>query len=370
MRAVDALATLQELGSTQRGLVTTSQAEEYGISRVALGRLRDRGLIHQARRGVYALPTAGDESLQDLHAAWLGTEPTRLAEQRLHQPDIVVSHVSAARVHGLGDLVAATHEFTSAIRRRSSQPDVRIHRGDLTDDDVTVVGGLPTTSIPRTVSDLADDGVDLDHLAYVVRDALSAPEVRPQDLARRLDKAAERNGLADGGALVEACLERAGLPAVASNLTSTHEALARTLGGDAIRELVEKAFGDMFADQWKAFAADSASAMWGRTGPLALDAIKNLPRQHTAALWGATKSSMFESIHAPALEAIRSSATGELSRAMRLGSPWRTGLADERDASVQSASEEEESDGDEEVPAADASGTEDVARGEAEREGP
>lgn len=370
MRAVDALATLQELGSTQRGLVTTSQAEEYGVSRVTLGRLRDRGLIYQARRGVYALPTAGDESFQDLHAAWLSTEPTRLAEQRLDQPDIVVSYISAARVHGLGDLVAPVHEFTSSTRRRSTQPDVRFHRGDLPDDDVTVLSGLPVTSIPRTVGDLADDGVDLDHLAYVVRDALSAPEVRPKDLARRLGKAAERNGFADGDAFVEACLERAGLPAVASNLTFTHEALARTLGGDAIRELVKDALGDMFADQWKAFAADRASVMWGRTGPLALDAIKDLSAQRTAALWGVTKANFLESIQTPAIDAIRSSATGELDRAMRLGSPWRTSLADGRDARLQSTSEDEENDVDEEARAADASGPEDVAQGEAEREGP
>lgn len=369
MRSVDALATLQELGSSQRGLVTTSQAEQYGISRVTLGRLRDRELIYQARRGVYALPTAGDESLQDLHAAWLSTDPTEIAEQRLSQPDIAVSHISAARVHGLGDLVAPHHEFTSTIRRRSSQPDVRIHRGDLPDDDVVVISGLPVTSILRTVGDIAGGGVDLDHLAYVVRDALSSPQVRPRDLGRRLDKVAARQGFDNGDALVEASLERAGLPPVAENFASVRESLMRTLGGDAVRELVEKTFGDMMAAQWESFAGDRASMLWGAAGPPALDAIRNLPAERSAALWGAAKSNMLESVQTPALDAFRSSTPRDLNRSMRLGSPWVMDTSGDRGIGVRSPVLERESDGDEATQAADARGTEDVPEGEAEREG-
>lgn len=369
MKSVDALATLQELGSSQQGLVTTSQAEQYGISRVTLGRLRDRELIHQARRGVYALPTAGAESLQDLHAAWLSTDPTTIADQRLGKPDIAVSHISAARVHDLGDLVAPHHEFTSTLRRRTSQADVRIHRGDLPNDDVAIINGLPVTSIPRTVGDIADDGADLDHLAYVVRDALSSPQVRPRDLARRLDKAAARHGFEDGNALVEACLERAGLPPVAGNLVSARESLRRTLEGDAIRELMEKTVGDMFANQWKTLTADRASTIWGVSGPPALDAIRNLPAQHTAALWGATKSNMLESFRTPALDAFRSSALRDLNRSMSLGSPWVTDPSGDQSKDAQAPELKKASDGDQSKQTADASGAEDVPEGEAGCEG-
>lgn len=279
MRAAEAIATLEELGSTQRGLITTSQAEQYGISRVTLGRLRGRGLIHQARRGIYSLPSAGIEPLQDLHAAWLGTAPTELGEQRLDKPDVAVSHVSAAQVHQLGDLVASLHEFTSSSRRRSSHPDVRIHRGDLPPDDVTVVDGLPVTSIPRTVGDIADNGVDLDHLAGVVRDALSSPQVRPRNLAQRLDRAATRHGFTNGNALVEACLERAGLPAVAENLSSTMEALLRALGGNEIRGLMQNAFGDQLAEQRGALAAVHTDALRQLMVSGALEAMQS-PRAH------------------------------------------------------------------------------------------
>lgn len=368
MRSAEALATLQELGSSQRGLVTTSQAERYGVSRVALGRLRDRGLIHQARRGVYMLPSGGDESLQDLHAAWLGTEPTELAEQRLEQPDVAVSHISAAHVHGLGDLVGSVHEFTSTRRRRSSQPDVRIHRGDLPDGDVTVVDGLPVTSIPRTVADLADADVDFDHLAYVVRDALSSPAVRPRDLARRLDTAAKNSGMADGDAFVDACLEHAGLPAVAQNLTSSRESLMRLLGSEVWQDLMRRTAGNLTGAHWKSIGTDRATALWGATGPPTVGAAQALSSAYSTALWGLAKPPALWAFRNPALEALHRSATGDLVRSMHVASPLRATPATRRDADEPTDGDEER-DADGEAQAADTSSFEDVAEGEAEREG-
>lgn len=228
MRSTDALASLEELGSSQWGLVTTGQAETYEISRVGLGRLRDNDIIHQVRRGVWALPSADHGPLQGLRAAWLATSTRELAEERLRDDvGVVVSHVSAASVHALGDLIPHRHEFTSARRRQTSQKDLRFHRAELA-GDVTIVDGLPVTSILRTVEDLAGEGADLDHLGSIIRDALASPEVRPRDLAARLDPVAERHGYEDGTALLEDSLDRAGLPTVAANLTGSR-ALAKIL---------------------------------------------------------------------------------------------------------------------------------------------
>ena len=233
MRSMDAIATLEELGSSQWGLITTGQAETYEISRVALGRLRDNDIIHQVRRGVWALPSAGHGLLQGLRAAWLATSSRKLAEERLCvDADVVVSHVSAASVHALGDLIPHQHEFTSTKRRQTSQADLRFHRAELS-GDVTIVDGLPVTSILRTVEDLAGAGADLDHLGSIIRDALASPEVRPRDLAGRLDPVAECHGYEDGSALVEDSLDRAGLPTVAANLTGPR-ALAKVLATQSL----------------------------------------------------------------------------------------------------------------------------------------
>lgn len=279
MRSTDVIATLEELGSSQWGLVTTGQAEAYGISRVALGRLRDGHIIHQVRRGIWALPSADHGPLQGLRAAWLSTSSRQLAEERLHgESDIVVSHISAASVHALGDLIPQQHEFTSAKRRQTTQADLRFHRAPV-DGDVTIVGGLPVTSIPRTVEDLAKTGVDLDHLATIIRDALASPDVRLRHLADRLGAAAARHGYEDGGALVEDSLERAGVPAVAVNLSGSHalakilaqqnlptfqtailEELARQLVTPELRAAVSSAVGAALAAQTQLPLASAGNA--------------------------------------------------------------------------------------------------------------
>lgn len=221
MKAVDAVTTLEELGAAQWGLVTTAQAGEYDVSRVALGRLRDEGIIHPVRRGVWALPSADHGPLQELRAAWLAIESASLATTRRGGTvDLAVSHTSAAVVHFLGDLIPARHEFTTERRRQTTQPDMAFHRGEL-GEDITIVHGLPVTSIPRTVEDLAASGVDFEHLAEIIRDALGSPEVRWRDLGRRLDPLVRRFGYDTGPDLINGSLEHAGLPPAVANLVES-----------------------------------------------------------------------------------------------------------------------------------------------------
>lgn len=243
MRASDALTVLEQLGSGQWGLVTTAQAAALGVTRTDLGRLMGAGSVQRVRHGVYALASAGYGPLQELQAAWLATDPRTAGETRVMDgDDVVVSHVSAAQVHGLGDLIAAAHEFTSPRRRQTAQPDVRFHRLDLPDEDRAVVEGLPVTSVVRTVADLVASATDFDHLATVVRDALSLPDVRHDVLAARLDAGASRYGFEDGEELVSASLESAGLPTVAANLVSS-EVFLRSLVEPLSRQLVESIQG-------------------------------------------------------------------------------------------------------------------------------
>ena len=193
MRAVDALEVLELLGSTQRGLVTTAQARESGLPGVDLTRLTDSGKLLRVRHGVYALPSAGADRLQDLRAAWLATSANG---------DVIVSGASAAVVHGLGDLVPAAHEFTAPVRRQSTLPDLRFHRAELSDDDVTVVDGLPVTTVVRTAADLAASLLDSDHLAGVLSAAVENLDVDVEELAQALSPYATRYGFDSGQALL------------------------------------------------------------------------------------------------------------------------------------------------------------------------
>lgn len=206
MRSVDVLESLELVGSSQWGLVTTAQAYEAGVSKMHLSRLAERGTVQRVRHGVYALPSADTGPLQGLRAAWLATG----SQPAGNQPLAVVSGESAAAVYGLGDVLASKYEFTAAVRRQTTQPDIRYRKRDLPDGDVAWVDGLPVTSVARTVNDLAAGGTDFDHLAAVVRDAVATTDVTSDSLVQALEPAAERFGSPDGNAMLAALLKAAG----------------------------------------------------------------------------------------------------------------------------------------------------------------
>lgn len=213
------LTALEELGAMQWGLVTTGQAKGAGIERLWLSRLMDRGIIHRIRHGVYALPSATHGPDQELQAAWLITDRTRTLEERvMGDNDVVVSHTSASNVHELGDLVATRHAFSTSRRRQTAQEDIYFYRRKLASADVVLKDGLPVTSVPRTISDLADLHIDFDHLAQVAKDALSKGLADFEVLASHLKSSAKTYGYDDGHEFMDALIEEAGLPATAESL--------------------------------------------------------------------------------------------------------------------------------------------------------
>jgi hypothetical protein len=238
MSTVEALRDLEELGSAQWGLITTGQAARVGVNRVTLGRLSDKGALTRIRHGVYALPSADFGHLQDLRAAWLAIDSKRVSEERFDNPDdAVASHSSAAAVHGLGDGVSVRHEFTTPVRRQTAQPDLRFHRAQVAEDKV-LVDGLPVTSVARTVADLAAAKADFDHFSTVVRDALDKTDLSVNELGQSLAPHSDQYGYESGSALIEACLEKAGIPNTASRMLSQYP--------NAVRNAMAPQFESMF----------------------------------------------------------------------------------------------------------------------------
>lgn len=171
--ARSAVAVVGDIAADQWGLLTTAQARHHGVGRTEINRMANQGVIHRIAHGVYATPAADADPLVDLRAAWLNLDPATPAYARLDDPATgVVSHDSAAHLHRLGDLTADIHHFTLPRRYQTRRPDVRAHRAELTAADITLVDGLPTTTIPRTISDLITAGHDTDHIAEIVRQAI------------------------------------------------------------------------------------------------------------------------------------------------------------------------------------------------------
>ncbi|RAX20036.1 MULTISPECIES: type IV toxin-antitoxin system AbiEi family antitoxin domain-containing protein [unclassified Actinomyces] len=216
MRTADALRTLSSAAGSQRGLITTAQAARVGIDRTSLTRLTTSEALTRVRHGVYALPGSDHDPHQDLRAAWLGTDPKRFADERAHDPDSpTVSHVSAAALHDIGEIIPARHTFTAPTRKQTRQPDIRYRQRPLDHNDVTVIDGIAVTTIPRTIADLAAEHTEMEHLSAVVRDAAGIPQADLGDIAAALNPHASAYGHATGADLVQALLEIAGPPAAA-----------------------------------------------------------------------------------------------------------------------------------------------------------
>lgn len=209
MQTSEARRILDTFGYLQRGLITSAQAADSGLDTTTMTRLNQQSIIRRVRRGVYILAGVAEDALTDIRAAWLAASPHTLADERLmdKQP-IIVSHVSAASVLGLGDITPAVHTFSTSLRKQSSASDVRYRMTSITSEDFVVVEGLPVTSPLRTIVDLAKDHLDGDQLHRVIADAVYEHRVKISDLSDRLTAHAGNYGHDSGETLIAESIRR------------------------------------------------------------------------------------------------------------------------------------------------------------------
>ena len=204
MKQAEVLATLETIASDQWGIVTTAQAGREGVERLQLSRLAEKGDLDRARHGVYLLPSHRAGPQDEIRAAWLSLEPKKFIDERWEdEQPVVVSHESAARIHGIGRLIPPKFTFSTSGTKQTRQQGIRIYtRRELAEADIVSVDGLPVTSIARTVGDLAELKVERGYLADIVADALRKANVRIDDLAAHLEPVARSYGVKTGMQLV------------------------------------------------------------------------------------------------------------------------------------------------------------------------
>ena len=94
---------------------------------------------------------------------------------------------------------------------------------------------LPVTTPEKTAEMLAEDGLDLGHLAGVVRDAVLRHDIPVGNLARSLDNFARRYGFANGDDFVHSLLRGAGVPASTVELAAIARQGAFSKGWPSLR---------------------------------------------------------------------------------------------------------------------------------------
>jgi predicted transcriptional regulator of viral defense system len=215
MQLVRALELLGGYTTGQWGMVTTRQAHSLGVDDVTLHRLRTAGLLETVRHGVHAATSAAASDARPEQAVWLSLRPDTPGWERPKvDPDGgVVSHQSAARLHGLGDLPDTHLELTVPRRRTMRDQNVLLRKGELADDDVTLLDGLPVTTPLRTVRDLLDRRTDASHVATIIRQAVEAGQLATDELPGAIAPYARRYGApaGDGTALLAHLLAQLGV---------------------------------------------------------------------------------------------------------------------------------------------------------------
>jgi very-short-patch-repair endonuclease/predicted transcriptional regulator of viral defense system len=131
-----------ELAERQHGVVARRQLFAIGVSRRAIeGRLA-AGTLHPLHRGVYAVG----------HLK-LSSDGRWMAAALAGGPDAVVSHCAAGAVWGLRPWRGRAEVTVPSYRRERAG--IKFFRSHLPEDEVTTVRGVPVTTVPRTIFDLA-----------------------------------------------------------------------------------------------------------------------------------------------------------------------------------------------------------------------
>ena len=133
-----------ELAGRQWGVVSLAQLRALGLSADAVQRRERAGRLHRVHRAVYAV----GHTVLRREGRWLAA--VLACGERA-----VLSHRSAAAHWGLLQTEATRIDVT-APRTRAGDARIRLHRSrSLIARDTTTHQGIPITSVPRTLLDLA-----------------------------------------------------------------------------------------------------------------------------------------------------------------------------------------------------------------------
>ena len=174
---------MARVASHQHGVVTVRQLLEVGLTRHAVARRVEKGLLHPVHRGVYRVG----------HQA-PSTEARYLAAVLACGAGAVLSGRAAAFLYQLIKGTPPPPEVTTRPARRI--PSVKTHRvRQRTRQEVASYRAIPVTTVPRTIVDLAAV-LSLDPLGRACHEA----EVRHRVTAAAVDTILARRPNAPGAA--------------------------------------------------------------------------------------------------------------------------------------------------------------------------
>ncbi|MCC6540360.1 MAG: type IV toxin-antitoxin system AbiEi family antitoxin domain-containing protein [Bryobacterales bacterium] len=183
------LDELVALAEEHDGLFTAEQARQSGFTDSVIARLTQRGRLERMSRGVYRIPYVPINRLSQYREAVLWARSHR------GPADVALSHETALVIYGISDASPGVIHLTvprAARLRRAPMKSVALHRDELAASDVTVIEGLPVTSVSRTVADLLDAGGRTDLIRQAIAEARREGYISANE-AQRLRRTMQRH---------------------------------------------------------------------------------------------------------------------------------------------------------------------------------
>ena len=178
-------AVVADAAAADWGVLSLEELAECGLSRHAVARRAERGLLHRRHRGVYAV---GHRELTK-GGAWL-------AAVKAGGRSAALSHYSGAANWGFVEWDGRTPEITVPAPAARRHPGIRVHESKLlTPKDVMSRDGIPVTSPAWTLLDLASV-LPYKPLRRAVREAMGLRRVAIPQLVAVLARGGGRRGAA------------------------------------------------------------------------------------------------------------------------------------------------------------------------------
>ena len=135
------------LADRQHGVVGRDQLIDLGVPERTIEEWVDGGRLHPVHRGVFAV---GHPRIAEHGRRW--------AAVLAYGPRTLLSHRSAATLWGLARQGSSLIDVTAPTGRQGidRRTGIFIHRGRMHPEDRAVRGGIPVTTVARTLFDLAE----------------------------------------------------------------------------------------------------------------------------------------------------------------------------------------------------------------------
>ena len=164
---------LFDVASDQKGYFTSRQATACGITHSLLAYHAQHGRYERVRRGLYRLTSYPPSLNEEIMVGWLA----------VGRDIAVASHQSALALHDLSDVIADHVHMTVPRGRRDREdvPGVRVHTTTRSFEprDLSVREGIRVTSPIRTVLDIDELGVSLEHVEAAARETIQRGQATP-----------------------------------------------------------------------------------------------------------------------------------------------------------------------------------------------